>query len=361
MHNRNGMLRLRWTYQGRGYSLAVGLPDIPINRAAAEAKAAQIQIDIALEKFDTTLNRYRFNPETGQLTGDLFEDFTQWKVDNGEIAEHTASNQYKTRRNYLRRFGSISSVADAERFCVMLQKRMVRHIYNNCLFTYKKFSQWAVKYSYTTQDYFKDISPLKTLAKQKIKRKPFTTAEVKRILEVFQTTEYLSHYFDFVLFLFCTGTRPSEAVGLRWASVDLDAQTVTIEEVIVRHGGHGKAIRKGTKNGIVRSIGLSDRALTMLKNRHGDIKPNDLVFTAPRGGIINAASFARRYWGKALQQAEVSHRPLYTTRHTLISHGIEDENWTVAQAADVAGDSVATVAKHYIHQINPPSMPDFDQ
>ncbi|MFG6101647.1 tyrosine-type recombinase/integrase [Leptothoe sp. EHU-05/26/07-4] len=360
VHNRNGMLRLRWTYQSRGYSLAVGLPDTPINRAAAEAKAAKIQIDIALEQFDTTLTRYRFNPDGGRLDSSLFEKFVRWKVQNG-LAEHTAGNQYRTRRNDLKRFGTISSIQDAERFCGTLQKRLTGYNYNNCLYTYKEFSRWAVKHGQTTQDYFKDISPLKNSTRQKNKREPFTTDEIKRILEVFRTTEFLDHYADFVLFLFCSGTRPSEAVGLRWSSVDLEAQTIIIQEAIVRRGGHGPAIRKGTKNGVVRTLALSAPALAMLQRRRGENNPDDLVFTAPKGGVINASSFAKRYWNKALQLAKVPHRPLYTTRHTLISHGIESENWTVAQAAEIAGDSVSTVAKHYIHQVTMPSMPDFGE
>lgn len=50
-----GWLRLRWSFGGRRYTLAMGLSDTPTNRLVAERKAKTIETDLVLEQFDSTL------------------------------------------------------------------------------------------------------------------------------------------------------------------------------------------------------------------------------------------------------------------------------------------------------------------
>lgn len=65
---RNGWLKSRWSYQGRRYDLALGMPDGTLNRKIAERKATEIEIDTTTENSDSTLNKYR--PEqTPQSSG----------------------------------------------------------------------------------------------------------------------------------------------------------------------------------------------------------------------------------------------------------------------------------------------------
>ncbi|NJM00520.1 MAG: DUF3596 domain-containing protein [Synechococcaceae cyanobacterium SM2_3_2] len=52
-------LRLRWRYQGKQYSLALGIPDGRVNRTQAESKARLIEVDIQTGHFDQTLDKYR--------------------------------------------------------------------------------------------------------------------------------------------------------------------------------------------------------------------------------------------------------------------------------------------------------------
>ncbi len=49
---RDGMLVLRWTHHRRAYQLALGLADSPLNRHAAQGRAAAIEADIRLDRFD---------------------------------------------------------------------------------------------------------------------------------------------------------------------------------------------------------------------------------------------------------------------------------------------------------------------
>ena len=74
------------------------------------------------------------------------------------------------------------------------------------------------------------------LAKPKYKLEeqanPFTYQERDRIIEAFQTHNAgkkgisYSYYTNFVKFLFYTGCRPSEAVGLRWKHINDDCTKI---------------------------------------------------------------------------------------------------------------------------------------
>ncbi len=46
--------------------------------------------------------------------------------------------------------------------------------------------------------------------------KPFTSEEIKAIIQGFEQDRYYSHYAGFVEFLFGTGCRTGEAIGLCW-------------------------------------------------------------------------------------------------------------------------------------------------
>ncbi len=48
-------LRFRWCHSGKLHCLALGLPDSLTNRAVAEAKARQIELDIVSGHFDESL------------------------------------------------------------------------------------------------------------------------------------------------------------------------------------------------------------------------------------------------------------------------------------------------------------------
>lgn len=55
----NGWLQLVFSYAGKRHYLSLGLPDSRVNRKAAEAKAKLIESDIAYERFDDTLAKYK--------------------------------------------------------------------------------------------------------------------------------------------------------------------------------------------------------------------------------------------------------------------------------------------------------------
>ncbi|MEL7086529.1 MAG: site-specific integrase, partial [Cyanobacteria bacterium J06597_1] len=135
---------------------------------------------------------------------------------------------------------------------------------------------------------------------QKPRQKPFTTDEVKRILAVLKDDRYYSHYYPYVVFLFRTGVRTSEAIGLRWTDVDLANGTVYIGSSLARKGETQKRVRKSTKTGKARVVPLDKETLTLLASLP---HTHSLVFPSPKGYPIDDRGFSRNCWPKVLAKA----------------------------------------------------------
>lgn len=85
-------------------------------------------------------------------------------------------------------------------------------------------------------------------------------------------------------FLFATGVRTSEAIGLRWKHINFDREEIKIYEVLAR-GDNGetsgsKRVRKGTKTENRRVLPCTGKLKEMLWARP---RANDLVFPSPTG------------------------------------------------------------------------------
>jgi integrase len=131
--------------------------------------------------------------------------------------------------------------------------------------------------------------------------KPFTIAEIQKILDGFRSNNYYSSYHDFVFFLLGVGCRPGEAAGLRWQCVANVCTTVHFCRSITR------GLESSTKNKKERTIDVSPAIVVMLKARRAATKPkpNDLIFTTPTGLSIDDRNFRRRAWTQVLKAAGV--------------------------------------------------------
>jgi integrase len=104
------------------------------------------------------------------------------------------------------------------------------------------------------------------------------------ILDAFKKDQYYYHYHPLVYFLFATGCRFGESVGLRWKNVADDLSYFFICEVISRG-----EYRNQTKTGKSRSVVLSPAISAMLKlHSEQPHKPDDLVFASPQGRKLPA-------------------------------------------------------------------------
>jgi len=142
---------------------------------------------------------------------------------------------------------------------------------------------------------------------------PYTEEERDRILRFYRQRRSLKDYV-FVYFRFYTGTRPSEAVGLKWGSVDLANGKATL--TVSRHLGEENAPRTRASR---RTISLLPNAVELLKTVFPlRLEPTSYVFTDSQSEPIDQSEFARKFQD-ALRVLQIRPRPFYNTRHTFIS------------------------------------------
>ncbi|PSN19380.1 hypothetical protein C7271_07575 [filamentous cyanobacterium CCP5] len=365
---RNGMLGLRWRYQGKTRRMALGMPDAPLNRHLAQGKASEIQADIAYGRFDDSLAKYRPQVEPAPVaavtTAQLFERFIEHRRLEGTSGQAIAA-RYKPMLSNLKRFDRcIEDTATARDFVDTLRCRQCPRTANQNLSLLKAFGRWCADQELLTLNPYAPIKPARP-GRPVQNRKPFSRDEVTAFLAELRTDPKCYYYYDFCYVMLSLGLRPSEAIGLRWKHLDLDRAEVSICEVLAR-SSDGKTAgyarqRKVTKTVNVRNLPLSPRLVALLRGRQSiDSQPDDLVFTTKTGLAIDDHNFRERVWKRVCTNAGITYRPPYTSRHTCLSHGIEYEGWTLIQAAHIAGHtSTRMVAETYGHMMERPNMPEF--
>ncbi len=351
-----GRLRLCWSYQSKRYFLYLELPEGKTNRTVAEGKAKQIEGDIATGNFDRTLVKYKAErPISDHITVvALFEKFISYKTK--QVYKQTLA-KYSALLGYINQFfrGKAAIAlreADAEAFKVWLAKRIAPITLHERITLMRACWEWGMKQKLVDNNLWVDV--LKTVkVPPRQKAKPFTKAEIEKILEGFRSDCYYAHYSGYVEFLLSTGCRTGEAIGLRWVHLNHDCSVVWIGESLSR--GH----RKEVKNNRARFVSLTPRLQAMLLSRKpADAKPDDLVFPSPKGRAIDDHNFRNRAWKAVLSKVEVEYRKPYTTRRTLISHAL-DMGLNPAMIAEMTGHEIQTLFRDYAGNVQGrPKLPE---
>jgi len=131
----------------------------------------------------------------------------------------------------------------------------------------------------------------------------FTELEKENILRAFKNYQEVwgkpCYYYSMVDFLFLTGCRPSEAIGLRWCDVADDFSHIAFSGSVQYI--QGKEVRsEGSKNNRRRKFPCNQKLRQLLES----IKPpnlidkNKLVFPSPGGKAINYGKFSRGLWNQ---------------------------------------------------------------
>ncbi|MEM6353260.1 MAG: site-specific integrase [Cyanobacteria bacterium P01_D01_bin.14] len=365
---RDGMLRLRWSHQGKDKQISLGLPDTPANRYQAEAKAAEIAADMLNGRYDPTLDKYR-NHQAQSAAADtstvaLFDEFIAHKLREGTSGQ-TIRAKYDSLRSNIARLGrDVQAVEDARELVELVRSRQQPRTANQTLTLLKAFGEWMLREGMCDRNLFSDIRPLRYAKNNVQNRKPFTLPELTKILAALRLDRHRYIYYDFTYVMLSWGLRPSEVIGLQWKHVDLERREVTVCEALGRASdgrSSGRAReRRATKTGDVRVFALKGKTLSLFSGRRlPDCKPDDLVFTSPTGRPIDDRNFRTRVWKPICEKAGVEYRPPYALRHTFTSHNIE-QGLTLIEAASALGhSSTRMVSDTYGHVINRPELYEF--
>jgi integrase len=147
------------------------------------------------------------------------------------------------------------------------------------------------------------------------------------------------HLKSLVIFLFLTGARIGEALGLDWRQVDLNR-------------GHVEFLK--TKNGKARGVPLHPMALAALANlphREGAVfrRPDGLPYKLPKGGNdTSAGGRIKKAFGGACRRAGIANFTPHGCRHTWATwHYIENRDLTALQ--NLGGWQSITMVMRYTH------------
>jgi integrase len=356
--NADGRIRLRWRYQCKRYSINIAYYNKE-NLTKAKQIAYFIERDLLSGSFDYTLIKYK-NPSTISVEDSLVNLYEKW-LTTYKNKNCSRDKHYHSVRNMLIRWGNIQPIQIVDK---LNHENLGAHTYNRRLRMLSEFVDFLVLTGMVQSNLLKAVHQRKAVKPASTSRKPFTEDEIKRILQAFREDTFSphilkyrhSHYYPFVYFIFKTGVRNAEAVGLRVESINPGTKHIVIKEVLARtvKGTNAAArIRKETKNGKQRLLPLTEDLEEILLPLVLGRKTDDLVFTSPAGKAIDDRMFQRRVFSKVLKGLNIEHRHLYACRHTFNSRCIE-AGMTPVMAAFLMGNNPETALRNYTHQLSLP-------
>lgn len=377
---RTGKLVLRWRVKGykEAFFLPTGLKDTPQNRALVRNKRDAIANDITLERFDPTLNAYRFNAtrhsrlqvvDAGQKSKyeyDLLDIWNKFKTfQEAHLEITTLKNTYRQVENKIKRLPT-KDLNDAAKIRDYL---LANFAYSVAFETTNRFSQcceWAMSSRLIPDNPFEvlKLSKPKKSSEEEDDFKAFTLEQRDIVIKAFEDDPVYSHYAPLVKFLFFTGCRSGEAFALRWEDINDNCT-----QIIINKSCNYLSVTKGTKNGKKRTFVTQlnsklNQLLLELKKEATD--KQQLIFTTKEGRPITSNYFRKIWKGRSYtknnkkyeyagvvtrleQEGKIpSYLKQYATRHTFgtwaIASGITPE-----KVAKLMGDDINTVLTYYVH------------
>lgn len=363
----HGRLQLRFRHGGKREYISLGFSDTPQNRKLAEMKAREIELDILSGHFDETKDKYKPQAKrktqtkeeiTPTVTPSIQELWTQYTEYKASSVKETTQEYYVSFAKLFDQLGEVP-LMEAIRVKAGLEKITTVYQVKKTLMQLNAACKWALKHRLIDSNPYEGMSNEMPKYRYQVEPKPnaFTAEERDQVIQAFKdhrgnwngrgyTGYSYSHYAPFVEFLFLTGCRPSEAVGLRWGNVAEDCDSVRFVESITS-SGRGKLIRvEGSKNNKKRTFPCSNRLKSLLVSiKPEDVDPDALVFPSPKGGVINYNNFANNAWQRIVGSIKSDSTP-YSCRDTFITIQILKRipESVIAQWCDT---SVEMIQRHY--------------
>jgi len=369
----NGRLQLVFSHAGKRHYLSLGLPDHKLNRKAAEAKAKLIESDIAYDRFDTTLAKYKpssalstFTPTVTPIAApnlaELWERYTDFK--RPSLSPNTLVKEFATVDRCITQKLPTKNLDGALVIRDWVVANKTPDAAKRLLTQFSACCNWAVKSGLISENPFVGMTLEIKLPKNKSNNgdkeiDPFTAQERDLIIQAFEKSRYYRHYRPFVAFLFATGCRPSEAIALEWQHIAKDFRLINFEQSAITSQG-GLICRKGLKTQESRKFPCNSKLQALLQSiKPDDCPPTNLVFPSPEGKFIDFHNFRNRAWRTILEGLPtILYRKPYQTRHTFITLALEN-GMTVSDVARIVGNSPEIIYKHYAGNKRELFIPEF--
>jgi integrase len=158
--------------------------------------------------------------------------------------------------------------------------------------------------------------------------------------QVAALAEEIGAYRLLVLTLAYCGLRWGEVAALKVRHVDLMRGRLTVTEAVA--DTNGVMVFGTPKSHQTRSVPLPRFLRGDLANHLAGKTQDDLVFTAPRGGVLRVQNFRRRYFDLAAREVGLHGLVLHELRHTAASLAISAEA-TVKAVQQMLGHKSASM------------------
>jgi integrase len=349
-------LRVRFTHINKRYALTIGDND-PQSYELGRDIISRIKADIKAKTFDKSLQVYKdISTVPAFKNFPLAEYYNRWLLTFGNSIPYNVVTTQRMINNW--------GIKSANDICSLLVKHSLAPNTFNCrLNILKRFIKWAIKKGIILEDPLEDICRLKVKSKRE-QRKPFQDEEIAMILDAFSSNKYhknASKYFPFLKFMFLTGVRNAEAIGLQVKKIDFKKKLILIDQTLARtrKGSYANAREfKSTKTNNSRFLPMDGDLEHLLREVSGGKRGNDLVFTSVNGKAIDDHLFQKRVFKPILKRLGIPERDLYATRHTFGTLSIEQGLNPIEVGYLMGHNNPKTVLTCYSHLRNiPKSLP----
>lgn len=373
--NYKGRIRLRWRYGGDRFSLNLPFAYLPENMHHATIKVAEIKLDIAKGCFKP--ENYFPSPSPPQrgikqsseaikkpaprTVDNLIEYFNNWGKNIRNVDVDNSKDYFHLRRA-LEKWVNIPIEQLPQK---LNAGNWAVSTYNGRLTLLKYFFNWLMDTGVVDKHPLKDISRRRNKAKKKNPRRmPLNEKEINDLLHAIRNDTYCpvasqfkhSYYYPFFVFLFSTGVRNAEAIGLKVKHVDLLNMTVEISETFARTikgTNHAARIQKGTKTENSRWLPLTVELINLLSSQLSGKEPDDFVFPSPYGLSIDDRMLKRRVLKPVLLKLGFGDRDLYAARHSFGTLAAR-QGMSLPEIAYLMGhSSIETAMRNYISVTQP--------
>lgn len=301
----NNRLQLVFTHAGKRHFVSLGLSDTPLNMKQAQDLAFEVQRDLEYGEFDPTYQKYKPIAEVSASTSEaetapglitLWDRYVEYVAT--EASPNTINGTYAPVKAHMLRCKT-DGLEDPLQFRKELLKATTSSQACRTLMQLSAACDWGLKHELVAANPFKGMY-LELEATKPPPPVAYSVEERDLIIQAFETHKgrgfSFQHYAPFVKFLFWTGCRPCEAVGLRWGSVAPDCSKVHFHESIVEVSGK-KQRRRTTKTSVKRWFTCPTRLKELLQTiKPENPDPDSLVFPGLKGGAMSAKNFNQRAW-----------------------------------------------------------------
>lgn len=373
---------------------ALGLSDTPENRAMAQQLAAKAQMDILSDNLDLTLERYnpfalerilkQVKPKVPGLL-ELYTEFIETTV-KPRVDQVTYRKYEVDCLRLIKLCSSADIVAESTKIFDTVkvattpeQARKLLDVLHNLLEWCKRRESVERNTYNPYRAYKKDIAEISK------KRKPkhiiqqglvededyrgYSPEEAEYIIEAFLSRGYTPKlYYSLVSFLFLTGCRPSEAIGLQWGDINKDCDVINFCHVYCLRTKEEKGLKTRRFGKTQRKFPCGKRLQTLLKEmqkNQGNPHPESKVFLTRKGSPVRWNTFYSRWTGvhdnrcdsKGVIEVLAREGKLqyylkpYATRHSFITWQLAS-GMTPANVAKLVGNSPEMIYKYYVSADN---------